>query len=471
MTEVSNPLWGVFEAPIKDLSTKDFQWRKFIPQGTDLNLSSNIELRTQNVNEWIVPSLGYIRLQVQVCTVAGANTANVCVAGARLVNNAPLFSRGEYHVNNMLVESVENLHLVHLIRNYLEYSRDHALSVGPSQYFIPEVLYGGLTPQLYPNTTNGASDTVALRTFAETGGATHGNITDLATRIRVGLCNQTFAGTTTTSRLLTITIPLARLFGFCKDVHKVFIGVEHLIRFQKNSLVYATIAGATQTVYFNKVELWIPSISPSLTIQKSLYTQMLANAQIKAHYESSHCVSKVQVAGPPEISITLIKKRPTKAIFFIQQTTQLANDSTGNPVVFFHGNVTSCRLEINGKSYPELQYESSFSRVGGATTVAQYFESDTSRLYQEYLQCADKVLDYDGCPLFNQWEFTTHYPMYCFDLRYLEDSVFDQPSNVLRWITNATDGGVAGSDVVTGVIFCDSEVTISSVSNQIIVNA
>jgi hypothetical protein len=310
---------------------------------------------------------------------------------------------------------------------------------------------------------------------------------------------------TTTAQDITVVIPLARLFGFCQ-VERAFFGCEHLIRFQRNNIADIlfcsnNIGGAAVgDIYFSSsgnsygMEWWIPAIQPNLTVQKNLFSDMANNAQQKIVFEAGYGYGKQPGAGQPTLSLTLTKKRPTKAIFVIRAAYQVTNIN-GNPTTFIPGvsNNTpqSCYLLINGRSYPELRYDFYFAFNGvtlgtnnnngvanaglaagivGAggqptlSTTAMSFGSDVGRLYEEYLKCADKYLDYESGALFNFREFAVNYPMYCFDLRKLGDDVFENPSNILQFVHT---GAINNGDWVDAVILYESYCTISSISNQI----
>lgn len=598
MDSAESPLWGVFDDIPQDKSFSNYQWRKYIPQAVDINQITTYEIRCTALNEWIIPSKSYLKLRLRIPTAKTAPT--VTTPDVALANNCPIFSRGDYSVNGTQIETAENLHMIHLIRNYLDYSRDYARVAGPQQHFFPDGLcldsgrepasagaignysataramavavYGGAAAGTYaiggvntnatsvgggptpantlatqlgliavgglPSYVNALNLSGAVNNSANFGNAAAANLLPGAAAATLPsyteFCNPGYnarnqlatvvtAPGVAATQVITVIIPLARLFGFCQ-IEKAFYGCEHLIRFQKNnitSMLFNTVSSNVSDIYFDNsgnsygMEWWIPVAEPSLSVRKNLFSSMAENAQVKLSWEAGYGYGKQPGGGQPSLPLTLTKKRPTKAIFVIRSSLNVGTQ-LGNPTTFIPG-VTSNSLQnayllINGRSYPELRYDFYWNYITASLAVAQVgappynvgvtdaaagngaghdgawgilaaiagngttpamsvgavsVGSDVTRLYQEYLNCCDRSLDVDSSPLFNYREFATNYPMYCFDLRKLSDDVFENPSNVLQFCHT---GSINSGDWVDAVIFYESKATISSISNQITVS-
>ena len=596
MDSAESPLWGVFDDIPQDKSFSNYQWRKYIPQAVDINQITTYEIRCTALNEWIIPSKSYLKLRLRIPINKNVTSVGTAIDVA-LANNCPIFSRGDYSVNGTQIETAENLHMIHLIRNYLDYSRDYAKVAGPQQHFFPDGLCldsagepasaGALasytlaqraaTAAFYAavNTAMiavGAATTAATTLTAQQALITAGGLPSYTNALlRSGSINATSAigggsnvalntlpggtgspiysfgeffnpgynarnrlsndgtelminGTAyaASTQVITVIIPLARLFGFCQ-IEKAFYGCEHLIRFQKNNIsnmLFNQTTNNVSDIYFDNsgnsygMEWWIPVAEPSLSVRKNLFSSMAENAQVKLAWEAGYGYGKQPGSGQPSLALTLTKKRPTKAIFVIRSSLNVGSQ-LGNPTTFIPG-VSSSSLQnayllINGRSYPELRYDFNWNYItqsGTVVAVAPYnvgagggngvgadgacsliaaiagsnagggltpalsvgavsFGSDVSRLYQEYLNCCDRPLDVDSSPLFNYREFATNYPMFAFDLRKLSDDVFENPSNVLQFVHT---GAINSGDWVDAVIFYESKATISSISNQITVS-
>lgn len=528
MSDYVDPIYQIFDVPIKDLSHCDLQWRRINTDQSSLDNTSFFEFRIPYLNEYILPSHGYLKFRVRVRDYNNNAPQNYAVPVytnsntpsdqasidahqniVTIVNNAPLFYRGEYIINNQQIENVEGLHRCHYVKNLLDYSQEYSDSQATTQFWYPDTGQGGAvyfpilanhTPAVVVDDASivagvagepvvGATATLAtpfavpnaqayilasanlainrVNAFLKPELIAHyTQINKLKAGFNVGY-RQRLDITTGGDKITTIEIPLSRIFGFHKDIQKVFFGHEHSIRLTKNQItdIFHSNANGTVTgthvpiLTYLSAELWIPSLKPSLKVEKMISNQIANNSQAKISWEACYHQQISLVANTiPTMEIQITRKRPFKLIFFLQNQTDV-NSYQGNPCRFINGGITSCRLEINGRSFPELQYEGSFTAGS---------DIDITRFYNAYLECTGKRLDLESSCVVNYNNFSNLFTMFCFNLSYLSDEVFASPTNIFRFISNSsTPPNVAY--VINCCVFYEENATVSALNGKIVV--
>lgn len=435
-----------------------------------------------------------------------------------LVNGTPFFQRGEYSVNGKMIEQVELLGRTHYINNLLDYSNSYSNSVATSQAWYLD--QGTGLASYWPAMPNAPADiavgepvtdatiqagiagTPAVTAVAALDGAYgQGNaeayILAAANQAAVlsynvaRQVNQTmFENVLTASaggypnkgfynrcnlvtgtpiggagaKAITVLVPLARLFGFCKNVDRVFLGHEHMIRLTldqiQNYIMTGTdgsvTAGNVPTINWLNAELWMPVLTPTLRIQRMIAENLSNNIQTRLNWESSYTQMQLIYTGAtPMMEIQVTRKRPRKVVYFLINQTDL-NNFQGNPCHHQSGNITSCHIEINGRAYPQQEIECDFAN------------QDLTRIYNQYLDCCDKFADYDGGVALDIVTFGNVIPLYCFNLTKLDDEVFNHPTCILRFVTSAS-AGIANNMYICATVFYEIESTIGAVDGKVLV--
>ena len=78
-------------------------------------------------------------------------------------------------------------------------------------------------------------------------------------------------------------LPLLLIFGFCRDIDKVFRGVKHsliLDREISNNYIMRTNGVAAGKFNINRISLWMPKVKPSLRVESEI-DSMLVKGHIK----------------------------------------------------------------------------------------------------------------------------------------------------------------------------------------------
>ena len=99
--------------------------------------------------------------------------------------------------------------------------------------------------------------------------------------------------------------PLSQIFGFCRDIDKVFRGVKHsLILDREISDNYITRANGITAGKFNTnhISLWMPKVKPNLRVESET-DSMLMKGHIKELYFEPMRVYRTMFQ-PTETSMT-----------------------------------------------------------------------------------------------------------------------------------------------------------------------
>jgi hypothetical protein len=87
-----------------------------------------------------------------------------------------------------------------------------------------------------------------------------------------------------------VIIPLSHIFGFCRDVRKVFYGVKHTLYLQCRGTdveaIYRSNHEDDGKVTLSKLSLWMRTVTPSLEWRAKLEGWMAAKASMTAYYQA-----------------------------------------------------------------------------------------------------------------------------------------------------------------------------------------
>ena len=110
---------------------------------------------------------------------------------------------------------------------------------------------------------------------------------------------------TTGNKQITLMLPLSQIFGFCRDIDKVFRGVKHTLiidRETANNYIMKANGVAAGKFNISHISLWMPKVKPSLKIESEL-DSMLLKGHIKNLYFEQMRVYRTMFQ-PTETSMT-----------------------------------------------------------------------------------------------------------------------------------------------------------------------
>lgn len=461
MTKVIADHWDILSPPVEDDSTVDWNYieiRDRQASGSTIDSKINrFEFEMNDMDAYVLPAKSYLFVQLEV---GKSSDDSVFGSPIALQNGAPLFNKFEYLINGKPIELVEEGHLSMLVRNLLEYSDDYSRGGATSQGWFKDTATGAADNNKYTNSPNVLTGTVALAvtndTFAGSGGttrvpvlqitgATPGTGKDLlagGTGVTLnaafndnGAYNLGYAARATLTRdaagankrQISLRIPLERYFGFCK-MNKVSIGVRHNIRFTKASdqiaLHTATNpAGAATTgkIIYKNIAWWVPYVKPSLATSLILEKQLADGAQAVMSFERTNVFFRKFDRTTRMIwNVNTEVERINKVVVFFQTEAQVTASQQQNNAIFEHFLVTQCHVKVGSMRYPDQDFMPNFTDN----------EDDYVRVFNEYLRCSDKVMDYDSGVPVSYSDFKTLYPMFTFDLRHQSENLFNQGNPV-----------------------------------------
>ena len=434
-----------------DDSTASVDWAEY--RTTDLNISSGntqttdyYQLVIKDSDVWLLMSQAYLQVRAKLVSSADGEVADgqvVTLAAA----GASLFQRMELLANDSQIDICENPQFVQLVNALMNYNKDKLASVAESEWLMLDFAPGALGPQqgganpgdslaiqgpqfsgLAAQVWEHGDGCAVIRQWVRSVAATANNAGSIAPNYNAGFAarwNRSRNG-----REFEIIIPLASVFGFCRDIKSVHRGIKWEMNLQKNirypsvchssGVVLPNIVAADDKVktLIKKISLWVPQITPALEAVQMLEQALSQSVISKQYFENMTCrFSEEYPANSVEQEwlLPLEGHRPTRIVFGFQRQAQyntqgdiselnlagrlqLSNETHSNPSTFstmcrydvdtklMTGGITEAELKVNTKSLPREKYRISFSDA-----TPEY-----ERLYVDFLKSSGKFQDESG---------------------------------------------------------------------------
>jgi hypothetical protein len=503
-----------------DDSTASVDWAEY--RTSDLNISNGdsqtsdyYQIVVKDTDQYVLMSQAYLQVQAKLVSSADASVADgqIVTMGAA---GASLFQRMELLANDSQIDICENPQFVQLVNALTNYSKDKLESVAESEWLMLDFADKALGPQ------NGAALNAALAIqgpeFSGTAAQVweHGSgaavirqwvRSTAATANNAGsnmpLYNTGYAARWNRSRnarVFELIIPLASVFGFCRDIRSVHRGIKWELNLQKNirypslmhgngavndTIVAAATLGAKTLI--KKVSLWVPQITPSLETTQMLEQTLSQSVISKQYFENMTCrYSEEYPSGTVEVEwlLPLEGHKPTKIMFGFQRQRQYKEqndiamqDATGllqltdqthaNPSTFstlcsynvatklMTGGITEAELRVNTKSLPREKYKISFTDAN----------PEYERLYVDFLKSTGKFQDESGSAV-SYKDYKDLYPIIAFDLRDYADVFSGLKNNDIRFRARVSAGSPDAFRLVA-VIYSERELIVQPISGKL----
>jgi len=427
--EISHPGLNLLQPKIEDKSVDSYQFKQLRhdKNGASLDAESVFKIRSDYINDTIDLSQSYLTVQCQVRTNAQA----VNIVNTTLVANAlNMFSRASLHINDSLVEQVQNPGDAFQMKALTSYSKTYLEGVKEMCWFYPD---------LSPDSVSG-SGYEGIGTEFTAGAADKNNVVD-AQAILAGrtagydksfterLSRAVSGGNT---RSVVVCVPLRHLFGFCES-QKFLRGTKVEIELHRESnlarVLQATnasaVTAAQRKLYISNLVWWVPRVSLSMSGAKEQEAMIATGKGVNQSFESWEVYNRRNVPLATQNytwRVTTSHSRPTKVIAAIQLETQYTaidgNAAAANPCVFKTESLGEVRLRLNEAVYPAERLQTNF---------ALGTDDEYMRAYAEYrrMQGGDRVFDdmaEEGC-LISYNDFRDRFALICFDLTHLPESL------------------------------------------------
>ena len=212
------------ETNLVDNSITEFEYVEYLPRDSNnMNKDGQHIIETKDEDVFLLPHKAYLEIRGKLQTNANANYNNNDVIS--LVNNGwSLFQTAQYQLNNQTIENI-NLYLpqASTILNLVSFSDDYSRSTASNMLWFKDT--GTDSPSLKQNFGGVADDANAnavrdgIRAIVE--------IYNNNLQANIGFTAR--QNITTGNKQITLMLPLSQIFGFCRDIDKVFRGVKHSI--------------------------------------------------------------------------------------------------------------------------------------------------------------------------------------------------------------------------------------------------
>ena len=163
-------------------------------------------------------------------------------------------------------------------------------------------------------------------------------------------------------------LPLSQIFGFCRDIDKVFCGVKHsliLDREISNNYIMRANSVAAGKFNINHISLWMPKVKPSLRVESEI-DSMLVKGHIKELYFEQMRVYRTMFQSTETSMTWRITTQPgtelPRHVFIAFQSSERDSNQEINNMIFDIANLRRISCRINSVQYPEREFECNFSQ-------------------------------------------------------------------------------------------------------------
>lgn len=414
--ERSAPFYNIFDPPVVDNSTASYQYIDLKENNVSVKDLSSYEIRTQNRDSWIHPHNSYLYVCGRVLNTDGSSLGATDIVS--LQNNGfNLFSTAQYFIEDTLVENIQNVGLITLANNLIDFSDDYAKSSASNSFWYKDTADStNLDPQMYDEADKETQVKDVTRTLLYLAkGFNYNPEYNKGFRTRVSICKS--------SNMVSMFLPLSRLFGFCRDNNKIFRGVEHSIKLQKNSNANILITSTNKSFQFELSTLsWkLPKVIPSLATMSQLETALANKSTSTLMWEANTIHrSAVMTANDQQVDwqVTTSTHKPTHIYLMFQKASREGN-MKGNNMLFDNMDLERLHVTLNStKQYPDTGYVCNFTDE----------KADYSEVYTSFLAAGLKSLAVDTGTVVSYNEFKSLYPIFHIDVSKRDDSLYESQS-------------------------------------------
>ena len=420
-TDISSPILDLLSPTIRDESIDSVEWSEYEPQ--EPNARKLLQIWVNNTDQYTLPCEAYLEIAGQLTKADGTLYAE----GDKIaiVNNGimALFGDARYKVNGMTVESVDNnVGIATTVMGLARMSDDYAKTAG--------------TNFMWAKDTSEAAETDPAAADYNLGFA-----------IRQKLLHSDDG-----DGKFTAIVPLSHIFGFARDVRKVFYGVKHELELQRrqtdDEAIHRYAAVDAGKITLTKLSLWMPAVVPSLAWRTTLEGWMSQRQSLVTYFQSHQIEQRADTVA--DISWKLASKsglEKPRHVFVCFQAAARRDDQAMSPHVFDALDLQQIHIAINSKRFPtsDLNLDFNGRRYG--------------RAYKMLLDFAGRDQNVDTGMQVTLSDFRTLYPIYHFNLEKQEDRLKDSTLDIT---VKAKFGGAPGNYRAYALILSDRLLTITA---------
>ena len=406
MTEISSPYYNLFDAALIDNSTESYEYIEYRENNVTVKDLDSYQLSSSDLNTWLLPHQSYLHVKGKILKEDGtAITANDIVT---IENNGfNLFKNARYEIGDKEIESIQHVGVMTTILNLVEFSHDYSKTCASNMFWHVDT-----------------SEHANMERFVYNGGEanldSNDKIINFAKSIKHNVdFNEGFlerSKKTKESKQISVFLPLSRLFGFCKDINRVFRGITHTIKLDKNDddNIIHCVGNNKYKFELSYLSWWIPKIRP-LKIIAILEKKISEENTINLMWEGARVYrSGIRTDRYGDWSVATIQHKPSH-IYIVFQKADKLRDQTQTNMIFDHMNLTNIHVRVNSTQYPATAFQTDFSGRN----------PDYTRVYHSLLEAGLKSQNIDsGCDV-NYTDFSRLYPIFHFNLNHKETRLYE----------------------------------------------
>ena len=460
--QVTSPYLQISEENLEDNSIQEFEYIEYLPRDSNnMNKDGQHIIETKDEDVFLLPHKAFLEIRGRLQTTADANYAAGAVVS--LVNNGwSLFQKAQYQINHKDVENINQyLPQACTIMNTVMFSDDYSRSTASNMLWFKDTGRGDTTLKQTLEIVADDANPAAVRTGIRNA------ITRLNSNSTANLSFTARHAITTGNKQITMMLPLSQIFGFCRDIDKVFRGVKHslvLDRATPDQYIMKANGADAGKFNINHISMWMPKVVPSLSVASSIESKMVQGYIKNLFFEQTQIYKSTFQANITNTTwriATYPGSETPRHVFIAFQSSEREASQDINNMIFDHANLRRISCRINSTQFPDREFEVDFR------TESQNF----SRSYMSFLDAVNKYQDTDtGCQLSSS-DWAGLYPIHHFDVSKQTERMKNSPADIeIRFALGGNFRNIANTaDVpfnVFAVVLSDRFLQLESMSGR-----
>jgi len=455
-TEIESPYWNIFDSPLENNSTESYEYVEYREINVEVKALKKYKIPAKDLNVWIHPHNSYLHLKGKILKSDGTNLEINDMT--TLSNNGfNLFSSAKYRIGDKEIESIDYVGIGTTVLNLVEFSDDYAKSAASNMFWYRDTADSTDTYRFIYESPDKATKLKESESKLE----------DIVVGIKGNYnYNEGFLERwkqTKKSKQISLFLPLNRLFGFCKDINRVFKGLPHEIELERNldkNIIHRAGPRLDDSFKFEISHLswFVPVVTPSLTTLAKLETYLASGATNSLYWESYN-VYRTDIRNDKNVQlrITSTQHKPSHIYVVFQYISRTENQLETN-MVFDHMSLSKIQVKVGNKKVPDEPYACDFTPTS----------LDYSRVYTSFLSAGYKNIEVDTGTVISYNDFSRLYPIFHFDLTSQETSIFEN-SMTPEINVSYTLEGTPSNYYVFCIVVSERKATIQAIDQKIYV--
>lgn len=451
---IESPYWNIFDSPIENNSTEAYEFTEYREINVEVKGLKKYKIPAKDLNVWIHPHNSYLHLKGKVLK---SNGAELAITDMTTLNNNGfnIFDTAKYRIGDKEIESIDYVGVGTTVLNLVEFSDDYAKSAASNMFWFRDTADSTDTSRFISSPTEKnqklKESLITIEELVKNIKRNHDFNEGFLERWKL----------TKESKQISLFLPIKRLFGFCKDINRVFRGLPHEIELEKNlddNIIQTTDDNSYQ-FQISHLSWFVPVVTPSLITLAKLETYLASGATNSLYWESYNVYrSDIRADKNSQLRITSTQHKPSHIYVVFQKVSRIASQKANN-LVFDHINLSKIQVKVGNKKVPDEPYTCDFT----ARSL------DYSRVYASFLSAGYKNIDVDTGTVISYNDFARLYPIFHFDFTSQETSIFENSTTPEITVSYNLEGTVNESYYVYCIVCSERKATIQAIDQKIYV--